>query len=97
IIDSARDTNTSFGGFIAGAEQEGFELVPLVSVWATPSGLVTAEAITALTDMLESGLRSSLTSGPLDAVLLALHGAMVTEIDEDGDAHLLERVRAIVG
>ncbi len=97
IIASARGTNTSFGGFIAGAEQEGFELIPLVSVWATPSGLVTAEAISALTDMLESGLRSALASGPLDAVLLALHGAMVTEIDEDGDAYLLERVRAIVG
>ncbi len=97
ILDAARDTNTSFGGFIAGANEEGFDLIPLISVWATPSGMVTAEAIRTLTHMLETGLREALAHGPLDAVLLALHGAMVTEIDEDGDAYLLERVRDIVG
>ena len=34
---------------------------------------------------------------PLDGVLLALHGAMVTEIDDDGDGYILQIVREIVG
>src|SRR5581483_4800709 len=35
--------------------------------------------------------------GDLDGILLALHGAMVTEVDDDGEGHLLRRVRALVG
>ncbi len=32
------------GGFVAGAEKFGFDLVPLGMAWATPSGPVTDEA-----------------------------------------------------
>ena len=97
IVRDLRDANTEFAGFIAGAAQERFELVPIVAVWATPSGLVTREAIDHMAGILEQGLRNALAAGPLDGVLLALHGAMVTEIDPDGDGYLLERVRAVVG
>ena len=38
-----------------------------------------------------------MAEGPLDGVLLALHGAMVTEIDDDGDGYILQVVREIVG
>jgi microcystin degradation protein MlrC len=48
VIARDRDTNSAFGGFIAGAEEQGFELLPIASVWATPSGIVTAEAFDAL-------------------------------------------------
>ena len=44
-----------------------------------------------------TGLRDALATGPLAGVLLALHGAMVTERDEDGDALLLEAARRTVG
>jgi microcystin degradation protein MlrC len=97
ILPKAHGTNSAFGGFATGAEEHGFDLLPLISVWATPSGLVTRQTIEALEDMLADGLRCALAEGPLDGVLLALHGAMVTEGDEDGDAHFLELVRAIVG
>jgi len=36
-------------------------------------------------------------AGPLDAVYLCLHGAMVTESHEDGEGELLRRLRAKVG
>lgn len=96
-IETGRDTNTEFGGFITGAAAHGFNLVPLLAVWATPSGMVTADAIERLTGMLVDGLRAAMASGPLDGVLLALHGAMVTEIDDDGEGHLLQAVRDEIG
>ncbi|MFM9106471.1 MAG: M81 family metallopeptidase [Chloroflexota bacterium] len=97
IAAEMRGSNTEFGGFLAAAPGEGFDLLPIVAVWATPSGLVTSEAIGHMAGILERGLRDALAAGPLDGVLLALHGSMVTAIDPDGDGYLLERVRAIVG
>src|SRR5918994_2545209 len=97
VIETSRGTNTEFGGFITGAVAQGFDLIPLLAVWATPSGLVTAEAIEHLTRLLGDGLRRAMSEGPLDGILLALHGAMVTEIDDDGDAYVLQTVREVVG
>src|SRR5215204_2465417 len=96
VIETARETNTEFGGFITGAAVEGFDLIPILSVWATPSGLVTAHAIQHLTRLLGDGLRKVKAEGPLNGVLLALHGAMVTETDDDGDGYVLHTVRRIV-
>lgn len=97
ILPKARDTNSAFGGFATGADEHGFDLIPLVSVWATPSGLIPAETITTLETMLVDGLTQALAAGPLAGVVLALHGAMVTALDDDGDAHLLETVRTTIG
>jgi len=94
IIERERGTNSAFGGFIDAAEARAFELIPIMSVWATPSGMVTSETIMSLLARLTQGIRAA---GPLDGVLLGLHGAMVTEIDDDGDALILETVRKIVG
>ena len=58
---------------------------------------MTAEAIEHLTGLLSDGLRRAMEEGPLDGILLALHGAMVTEIDDDGDGYVLQTVREIVG
>lgn len=93
----AEGTNAAFGGFLTGARREGIELIPICSVWATPSGIVAADAAQRLNDLLATGLREAIAAGPIDGVLLALHGAMVTELDRDGDGHLLEIARSIVG
>ncbi|MGH2603258.1 MAG: M81 family metallopeptidase, partial [Dehalococcoidia bacterium] len=82
---------------MTGAAAQGFDLVPLLAVWATPSGMVTSEAIGHLAGLLADGLRQALADGPLDGVLIALHGAMVTEIDDDGEGYLLQTVRDVVG
>ena len=97
VIENSHDTNTEFCGFVTGAALQGFDLLPLIAVWATPSGLVTAEAIRHLTGLLTDGLRQTLADGPLDGVLIALHGAMVTEIDDDGEGYILQSVRDVVG
>jgi microcystin degradation protein MlrC len=95
--ETTRGTNTEFGGFVSGAEEQGFDLLPILAVWATPSGPVTREAILRLTDRLADGLRDAMDDAPLDGVLLALHGSMVTEIDDDGEGYILQVVRDVVG
>ncbi|MDQ3227257.1 MAG: M81 family metallopeptidase [Chloroflexota bacterium] len=97
VDDVARDTNTEYRGFITGASAQGFDLIPLLAVWATPSGMVTREAIAHLAGLLADGLRQAQRDGPIDGILLALHGAMVTEIDDDGEGYLLQTARDVVG
>nr|MDQ3044856.1 M81 family metallopeptidase [Chloroflexota bacterium] len=92
-----QDTNSAFGGFQTGAAAENFELVPLLSVWATPSGLVTRDAFRTLSSMLERGLRSAIRESGVDGLLLALHGAMVSEEYRDADGELLALARRTVG
>jgi microcystin degradation protein MlrC len=96
-LRGAAGTNSAMGGFLTGAAREGLDLIPMCAVWATPSGMVAADAMDRLAGLLRDGLRNALADGPLDGVLLALHGAMVTERDRDGDGFLLETARAVVG
>jgi microcystin degradation protein MlrC len=96
-LSGASGTNSAFGGFITGAAIEGFELMPICSVWATPSGMIALETIDRLVGMLVEGLEAAIDAGPIDGLLLALHGAMVTERERDGDALLLEAARRVVG
>jgi microcystin degradation protein MlrC len=93
INQALRHSETSFAGFFDGATKHGFLLVPVLAVWATPSGMVDGETLTNLVDEIVSGIVSSRPSG----VLLALHGAMVSDVDADADGWILERVRDAVG
>jgi microcystin degradation protein MlrC len=93
IAAALRDSATSFAGFFDGGEAHGFQLVALLAVWATPSGMVDGATLTALVDELLAGLAATRPDG----VLLALHGAMVSEVAEDADGWLLERVHGQLG
>lgn len=94
ILDVECGTNTVVGGFIEGAERHGLELIPLISVWATPSGIVDGPTLHALLSELIEGIRRA---GWIDGVLLGLHGAMVSDLDPDADGLILETVRETVG
>src|SRR5215203_950813 len=94
ILAVERGTNSFFGGAIPGSERLGFELLPIFSVWATPSGMVDANALQALLDELIAGIQAT---EPIDGVLLGLHGAMVSQLDRDSDALILEAVRDVIG
>jgi microcystin degradation protein MlrC len=94
LLPAFTGTRTILGGFIDAARSEGFEAVPTMLAEAAPSGTVTADAFERLCTMLLDGLREA---GPLDGVLLELHGAMVAEGAGDGDAEILRRVREVVG
>ena len=97
LLDSARGTKTAIGGFIDAAAELGIELVPSVYSFAMPSGAVTRAAFeTQMAETLDD-LEAALAAGPLDGVLLALHGAMVIEGADDGEGEYLRRVRELVG
>lgn len=68
--------------------------VPLFAAATTPGGPLTRAAFDSILDELTMRLRAAL---PLDAVLLALHGAMVVEDDPDAEGTILQVVRSIVG
>ena len=82
LLPAFAGTKTILGGFIDGARSEGFEAVPTMLAEAAPSGTVTTEAFDRLTSLLIDGLREA---GPIDGVLLELHGAMVAENARDGE------------
>lgn len=82
------------GGFIEGAETHGLDLVFTLVANATPAGPVTDRAFDELTSELIDRFRRA---GPIDGILLALHGAMVVESHPDGDAEVLRRLRKAFG
>jgi len=81
------------GGFIEGARSFGYELIPSIMAWATPSGPVDDAVLDEVTERLVADYRAS----QIDGVLLALHGAMVTPKHASADAEVLRRVRSAIG
>ena len=94
MFDAVAGINLPAAGFIDEARGLRHELCPLAWCSAQPSGVVTRDAYEHLSALLLDDLRAT---GPLDAVYLDLHGAMVAEHVADADGELLGRVRAIVG
>lgn len=94
IVARYRGTNTIHGGYLEGAADAGFEIVPLLNVHACPSGMVTRDCFEELVEEMISRINKAL---PADGILLDLHGAMVTEDFEDAEAEIVRRVRGVVG
>lgn len=94
IIQRAAGVNLPVAGMIEHARLAGWQLMPLIWAGAVPSAPVTAACYRDIADELMAGLRDL---GPVDGVLLDLHGAMVAEGTPDGEGELLARVRAAVG
>ncbi|MEY3473822.1 MAG: hypothetical protein RL087_280, partial [Pseudomonadota bacterium] len=92
------DHMTFFGGPLWAARQrareQGWEVVEGLVAGAQPGGTTTRVAYETLRDELLADLRAA---GPVDMVLLGLHGAMVADGYDDCEGDLLARVRAIVG
>jgi microcystin degradation protein MlrC len=87
-------TRSSVGGFIDQAREDGVELVFSAGADACPGGPVTREVFETVRDEVLGDLREH---GPFDGLLLALHGAMVTEDSPDGEGEFLRAMRAAVG
>ena len=82
------------GGFFAGAREHGLDLAPTLVANATPAGPVSDEAFESLTDELVQRIRNA---GPVDGILLALHGAMVAQSHPAADCEVLLRLRTELG
>ncbi|MEM7089823.1 MAG: M81 family metallopeptidase [Pseudomonadota bacterium] len=92
VVKATRGMNLPIAGFAKAAA--GQDLQPVLWCAAEPGGKVTTHAFETITAQILAGITDA---GPLDAVYLDLHGAMVTDTCEDGEGELLSRIRAVIG
>ncbi len=86
--DHFKGTRIPVGAFIDLAEEIGAEIVIPVAARTAPSGPVAQDAFETVTREI-----CECVAQGCDALLLDLHGAMVTEEFEDGEGELLARIR----
>lgn len=91
IRDRLAGTGTEMGGFLQAAETAGWEAVPVLAAAAGPSGPLAAA------DWQTLRARLLGAEGRIDGVLLALHGAMVCDGEDDPEGGLLAALRARLG
>ena len=89
-IAAYRGTGSAIAAFIELAEAAGAELSVPIAAAAWPSGPVEDAAF----EFIAGRVCAAVAQG-CDAVLLDLHGAMVTQTYDDGEGELLRRLRAI--
>lgn len=83
-------TGMPMAAYIALARERGATIITPVAAEAMPSGVVTEDAYRKITDAICDAVADG-----ADAVMLDLHGATVSELGDDGEGMLLERIRAI--
>jgi microcystin degradation protein MlrC len=95
LVEQMADTN-ELGGFIQSLRSwpEQPEIVGLVRLPAWPGGPVDAATFAWLRDEMVSALRRQL---PVDAVLLALHGALAADDCPDVEGAILKALRQVIG
>ena len=90
-------TTGGIGGFMEGLrEAAGAEIEPvgIVRMQASPGGPASVSTLEWIAGLVRENLEKA---GPLDALLCALHGAMVAENEEDVEGFLLQRIREQIG
>jgi microcystin degradation protein MlrC len=94
IYDRHADSNYTIAGYIEASRELKFELVPLMFARTGPIGTITKDAYDRLSGEMMGMLQDQ---GPWDAVLIANHGAAVSEEFPDMDAEFARSIREIVG
>src|SRR3984893_5885602 len=89
-----RGTRSAFGATFEAADKFGWTLVYPVSSYAIRKRIVTDEAFESVTAMI---LDAVATKGPIDGVLLHLHGAMVSQTHEDAEGEFLAQLHRRLG
>ena len=92
LIDRWRGVSHELGGMIAGCDEQGLKMEPGFAAFAVPAGTITAEAFERLADSLLQAIEPN-----VDGLLVALHGATVSEDYPDADGEILRRLRAKYG
>ena len=88
--DAFKGIGSAMAAYIDLAEREGWEIVTPIAAQASPSAPVQDSAYQEMTDAICEAVADG-----CDAVMLDLHGAMVTESREDGEGGLMVRLRGI--
>ena len=94
LVPHITGSPSALGGSLQTVQAASDEVVPLIYAAAVPSGIVAQSAYTTLLEQLLAALSAAL---PVDGVLLALHGAMVAEGQDDCEGEILARIRQLVG
>ncbi|MBV9172202.1 MAG: M81 family metallopeptidase [Chloroflexi bacterium] len=94
IVRAYGDSHATLAGYLDAGQSPDVEVVPLLFTQTNPIGTITADAFDRIVgEMLDLLGRN----GPWDGVLLALHGAAVSENYPDADGEIANRVRVLVG
>ncbi|HEY2032154.1 MAG TPA: M81 family metallopeptidase [Rhizomicrobium sp.] len=94
LMEALQGKNWGISGFADEMAKLGHDLWPTTWAIAQPAAELTTEAFDAISGDLVGGIA---TAGPIDAVYLCLHGAMIAEGYEDAESEILRRVRAVTG
>ena len=94
LLERWEGTHHQLGGFLEGSRKYGFEPVPLLAAYGVPSAPIPSDSFEELAADLTEALRAAL---PLDGLLVALHGAAVSESYPDADGELAARFRQVLG
>lgn len=96
IRHSLAASHHEIGGFFDGIQEHAGHVtaVPLLATRATPSGVITSSTFDELVGRI---LSSVATESGLDGILVAPHGAAVSELHRDADGYWLEQLRNLVG
>ncbi|MEC7807225.1 MAG: M81 family metallopeptidase [Pseudomonadota bacterium] len=85
-----KGTGMPFSAYIDVAETAGHQVITPIAAEAMPSGIVQAGAYNFMTKQILEAVQTG-----VDAALLDLHGAMVSETTDDGEGTLLYEMRKI--
>lgn len=94
ILKEYREAHHEMGGMIEVLEKEDVEIVPILYAEATPGGTITSDTYDSLWQDLMASVEKAL---PLDGLMVAPHGAGVSESYRDMDGHWLSGIREMLG
>ena len=94
IEERLGNSNHEIGGFFEGLAEADIEAAPILAAVAVPGGAIEQQTFNHLVQLMMDGLQDC---GQLDGLLVAPHGAAVSEIERDADGYWLSRVREHVG
>jgi len=95
IFDKYAGTKAEMGGVLDTARQHDVELIPTLYAEASASaGHMVRDVFETIRDELVAQIRQA---GPVDGVLLVLHGAMIADGYADATGEIVRAVRAAIG
>jgi microcystin degradation protein MlrC len=85
IVAHHKDAHSKIAGYLQGAQEYGYTVVPLFVAGAAPMGPLTAKCYDTLIGEVLDAIKGA---GSLDGLFLYLHGAMVSEEYPDADGEM---------
>ena len=94
LLQRSGDVNTVVDGYLHGARERGWQIAPLLWIKGTSGPPASRETFDAILSELLDDLQRA---GPVDGVLLSLHGSFAAQGIDDADGAVLQAVRDRVG